>query len=70
MVARGRTNPEIARALYITEHTVKAHLAKIFGKLGLENRVQLATYATQQGIADPSTADASMRVDLSDLHPQ
>jgi len=49
LVARGCTNPDIARALCITEHTVKGHLAKILRKLGLENRVQLATYAVRQG---------------------
>ena len=53
LIARGRTNPEIARELSITEHTVKGHLAKILGKLRLGNRVQLATYATQRGIAVP-----------------
>ena len=49
LVAQGRTNAEIARALCITEHTVKGHLVKILRKLGLENRVQLATYAVRQG---------------------
>lgn len=49
LVVQGRTNPQIAQELCITEHTAKAHLAKLMGKLGLENRVQLATYATQQG---------------------
>jgi len=50
LVVQGRTNPQIALELCITEHTAKAHLARILGKLGLENRVQLATYATQQGL--------------------
>jgi DNA-binding NarL/FixJ family response regulator len=56
LVAQGQTNPEVARELCITVHTVKAHLAKIQGKLGLANRVQLAAYATQQGIFDPSSS--------------
>ena len=51
LISQGRTNPEIARELSITEHTVKGHLAKILGKLRLGNRVQLATYAMQRGIA-------------------
>jgi DNA-binding NarL/FixJ family response regulator len=50
LVAQGRTNPQIAQELYITEHTAKAHLAKILNKLELNNRVQLATYAMQQGL--------------------
>ena len=45
LVARGCSNQEIGRELVITEHTVKAHLAKIREKLGLESRVQLALYA-------------------------
>lgn len=51
LVAGGRTNQEIASELFITEHTVKSHLAKMLGKLGLNNRVQLATYAAQHGIS-------------------
>ena len=35
----------------ITEHTAKEHLANILDKLGLENRVQIATYAVQHGLA-------------------
>jgi DNA-binding NarL/FixJ family response regulator len=50
LVADGLTNGEIARQLCITEHTVKSHLGKILGKLGVDNRVQLATYATEQHI--------------------
>jgi two-component system, NarL family, nitrate/nitrite response regulator NarL len=49
LVAQGHTNAEIARALGITEHTVKGHLVKILRKLGVDNRVQLATYAVRQG---------------------
>lgn len=55
LVAHGHTNQSIARELVITEHTVKAHMAKILSKLGLENRVQLATYATEHGIGRGST---------------
>ena len=51
LIAQGQTNQQIARVLCITEHTVKAHLARILGKLGLENRVQLASYAAQHGVA-------------------
>jgi DNA-binding NarL/FixJ family response regulator len=50
LVAQGRTNPQIARELYITEHTTKEHLAKILRKLELDNRVQLAAWAVQHGL--------------------
>jgi DNA-binding NarL/FixJ family response regulator len=41
-VARGATNKEIARALNITERTVKAHLTAAFEKLGVRDRMQLS----------------------------
>lgn len=52
-VVEGRTNPQIGRDLFITEHTVKGHLAKILNKLNMDNRVQLATYAVQHGLVTP-----------------
>lgn len=54
LVAQGQTNHEIGNELFITEYTVKAHLAHLLGKLGLANRVQLATFATQRGIPTPA----------------
>jgi DNA-binding NarL/FixJ family response regulator len=50
LVARGRSNKEIAAALTISENTVKNHLKNILEKLHLENRVQAATYALRQGL--------------------
>jgi DNA-binding NarL/FixJ family response regulator len=41
-VARGATNKEIARAMGITERTVKAHLTAAYEKLGVRDRVQLS----------------------------
>lgn len=41
-VAKGLTNKEVARSLAITERTVKAHLAAIFDKLNVRDRIQLA----------------------------
>ncbi len=41
-VAQGKSNKEIAAALFISERTVKAHLGHIFEKLGVRDRVQLA----------------------------
>lgn len=41
-VARGATNKEIARALDITERTVKAHLSAVFNKLDVRDRLQLS----------------------------
>lgn len=62
LVTLGRTNPEIASALFITEHTVKGHLANILGKLGVDNRVQLATFALQNGLALRASDDSPDRM--------
>jgi DNA-binding CsgD family transcriptional regulator len=42
LVARGATNAEIARTLHVTEATVKTHLTRIFAKVGVRSRTQLA----------------------------
>src|SRR5829696_8157438 len=42
LVARGRTNKEIAGELYLSEKTVESHLSRIFGKLGASKRAQVA----------------------------
>ncbi|HEX8968244.1 MAG TPA: response regulator transcription factor [Chloroflexota bacterium] len=54
LVAAGFTNAEIARTLCITEHTAKGYLAQMLRKLELGNRVQLATFALQQGLGPPA----------------
>ena len=50
LVARGRSNKDIAAALAIAENTVKNHLKNILEKLHLENRVQAATFAVREGL--------------------
>jgi DNA-binding CsgD family transcriptional regulator len=42
LVGEGRTNREVAAALYITERTVEGHLTRIYAKLGVRSRAQLA----------------------------
>lgn len=44
-VSKGRTNNEIAKNLFISEHTVKKHIGNIFSKLHLSNRTEAALYA-------------------------
>lgn len=48
-VAQGQSNRVISEKLVISEHTVKNHMKNILQKLHLENRVQLASYAYEQG---------------------
>lgn len=49
-VALGLRNAEVAQRLLITEQTVKTHLNKIFQKVGVRDRVELAIYAARVGI--------------------
>lgn len=49
-VARGLSNAAIGRELYITEATVKTHLLRVFGKLGVDDRTHAVTVAIQRGI--------------------
>ena len=49
-LAKGCTNKEIAKALFIAEKTVKSHLTKIFRKLNVPGRFQAILYAIQLGL--------------------
>lgn len=51
-LAKGYSNKEIANELCISEHTVKIHLKNILKKLHMNNRIQAAVYAHQQGLVD------------------
>ena len=51
LVAQGRSNRDIAKALFISEKTVKTHVSNILDKLNLKDRTQLAIYAIKQGLA-------------------
>jgi DNA-binding NarL/FixJ family response regulator len=50
LVARGRTNREIARELFVSEGTIKAHVSHIMSKAGVERRSNLVKYALDHGI--------------------
>jgi DNA-binding NarL/FixJ family response regulator len=49
LVALGKTNPEIAEELYLSENTIKKHIHNILTKLQLKNRVEAAIYAMNNG---------------------
>ncbi|TQM79325.1 LuxR family two component transcriptional regulator [Saccharothrix saharensis] len=50
LVAAGRTNREIAGRLHVSEGTVKNHVSRILGRLGLRDRTQAAVYARDRGL--------------------
>lgn len=54
LIVDGRTNKEIAQALYISEKTVKNHVTNILRKLDLSDRTQAAVYAIRTGIIQVS----------------
>lgn len=53
LVARGKTNREIAAALVISERTAAAHLQNILNKLGFSSRAQIAAWAAERGVSGP-----------------
>lgn len=48
MVGSGATNKEIAKQLYISEHTIKKHITNILSKLDMKNRKDLIIYTTEK----------------------
>jgi DNA-binding CsgD family transcriptional regulator/TolA-binding protein len=61
LVAEGKTNREVAAALFLSDRTVEGHLSRIFGKLGIQHRAELgpALAARQtQGTVAPNTGDS------------
>jgi DNA-binding NarL/FixJ family response regulator len=53
LVARGRSNAEIATALYVSDATVKTHVAHALAKLDLRDRVQAVVFAYESGLIEP-----------------
>ena len=57
LIGQGLTNRDIAASLYLSAHTVKTHINRIFAKTGAKNRAQAILYAQNHGLSNVGPTD-------------
>jgi DNA-binding NarL/FixJ family response regulator len=53
LLGQGLSNAELAQELFVSEATIKTHVARIFSKLGLRDRVHAVVFAYETGLVQP-----------------
>jgi DNA-binding NarL/FixJ family response regulator len=72
LVAQGRPNREVAKILWVTDQTIKFHLANTYKKLNVRNRVEAIHWARQHGLFppdDPPEPDPGVREPRRPIQP-
>ena len=63
LASEGQSNKEIAAALYVSVHTVEAHLSRVYRKMGVRSRAELARRsAEERPQSTPEAPDAAAKV--------
>jgi DNA-binding NarL/FixJ family response regulator len=59
LIARGKSNGEIAEALVLGKRTIETHVANIFTKLGIDSRREIAAWAANNGLTEDGASRAA-----------
>ena len=63
LVAEGKTNREVAAALFLADRTVEGHLSRVFAKLGIRHRAELAGALQTRGVSPSNTGETPVSIE-------